>query len=114
MSAKKKTAAPAYPKVVETYREPSWELRHLESREPAVFNGVVAIRRYRVTAELIDEPIEVLRERLMKLWRQSERNHHSRGPMRAVAEQLGMDPDELLTDDQGNDNDRGNEDQRGR
>jgi len=107
MSAKKKAAPePAYPKVVETYREPSWELRHLESRAPTVFNGVVAIRRYRVTAELIEEPVEVLRDRLRKLWRQSEPNMHSRGPMRQVAEQLGMDPEELRHDDQGIDHGR--------
>jgi hypothetical protein len=102
MKKKKKTPAlPAYPKVIETYREPRWELDRLASSEPSAFNGIVQIRRYRVTAELIDEPIEVLRDRLRILWRESEPNTHHRGPMRTVAVQLGMDPAELLFDDQG-------------
>ena len=75
--------SPAYPKVIETYREP-W-LRDVVQDEPSAFNGDVRIQRYRVTVELIEEPIDVLRDRLRKLWREDERNHHQWGPMRAAA-----------------------------
>jgi hypothetical protein len=105
----KKTAAPSkpnYPKVIETYQEPRWELDRLAMRGPSAFNGGVQIRRYRVTVELIDEPIEVLRERLRKLWRESENNTHHRHPMREVAKQLGMEAEELKFDEQGIDHKR--------
>lgn len=106
MAAKPKRAtappppsAPAYPKVIETYREP-W-LRDIEQPAPSAFNGDIRIRRYRVTIDLIDEPIEVLRDRLRKLWREEERNHHRVDPMRRMATRLGMDPNELRYEDQG-------------
>ena len=96
--------APAYPKVIETYREP-WLSDAVQS-EPSAFNGEVRIRRYRVTVELIEEPIEVLRDRLRKLWREDERNHRHWRPMRDVAQRLGMDPNELRYDEHGIDRPR--------
>lgn len=90
-----------YPKVIETYRDPSWDLRNVEQTEPSAWNDDVRIRRYRVTVELVDEPIEVLRDRLRRLWREDEPNHHHWGPMRKMAEQLGMDPSELKYEEHG-------------
>lgn len=100
--------APAYPKVkvIETYREPTWDLRNIEQAEPSAFNGEVRIRRYRVTTELIEEPIEVLRDRLRKLWRENEPNHHHWASMRKMAERLGMDPNELRYEEHGVDRPR--------
>jgi hypothetical protein len=96
--------APACPKVIETYREP-W-LRDVAQTEPSAYNGMVRIRRYRVTVELIEEPVEVLRDRLRKLWREDEKNHHHWAPMRTVAKELGMDPDELKHEEHGIDHPR--------
>jgi hypothetical protein len=98
---------PAYPRVVETYQDPSWTLGRLVASEPTAFNGDVRIRRYRVTIERIEEPVEVLRDRLRALWRTSERNSHHWAPMRRVARELGMDPEELSILEQGVDHRRG-------
>lgn len=99
---------PADPRIIETYRAMgAYELGQLEQREPSAWNGEIRIRRYRITVELIDEPIEVLRERLRRLWRTEERNHHRVDPMRAMAKRLGMDPEELEHEDQGIDHKAG-------
>jgi hypothetical protein len=62
--------------------------------EPAYWNFLV-LRRYRVTVELIDEPRDVLVERLRKLWRQDSNAHHS-DTFKEAAEELGivLDPKE--------------------
>jgi hypothetical protein len=91
--------APTYPKVIETYREP-W-LRGVVRTEPSAFDGDVRIRRYRITVELIEEPIGGLRDRLRKLWREDEPNHHHWAPMRKMAKEIGMDPNELNYDEHG-------------
>lgn len=91
---------PAYPKVIETYGEPaSYTIDRMTSSEPWAGNGYVQIERYRITVERIEEPREVLIERLRMLWRTSEPNHHSWDPMRAKARELGLsraEIDELL------------------
>jgi hypothetical protein len=80
---------PQYPVVVETFREPSYfSLSGLVQREPDAFNGAVHVRRWRVTVELIEEPREVLFERLQKLWDECD-NHHLWQPLRAAAERIG-------------------------
>lgn len=66
-------------------------------REPYVFNGIVGIRKWKVTAELIEEPKEVLIERLQKLWRECTNLHHMQ-PLRAEAAKLGI---ELKSEDRG-------------
>jgi hypothetical protein len=100
---RKKPAAPPkpeFPRVVETFQKPhATDMR--EQTEPSCFNGFVRIRRYRITVELIEEPIEVLRERLLKLWRESERNTHHTYSMREAAKELGMDPEELKHSEHG-------------
>lgn len=99
MSTKRKAAKsgppppPPFPVVVETYRNPvGWSLDNLIQARPDAFNGYVNFRRYRITVEEIEEPIEVLRERLRKIWRECD-NHHSWTPIRMVAASLGIELD---------------------
>ena len=74
---------------------PAWK-RDM-STSPSSFNGEVSIRKYRVTVELLDEPKEVLAERLLGLWRHCD-NHHHVDPLRAEARKLGI---ELPKDESG-------------
>jgi len=89
------------PIVVETFRGPdNYILDQLAGerwQEPDCFNGIVRVERYRVTVEKIEEPKEVLRERLQKLWRECD-NHHHMVPIRKKAEELGV---ELIHDEWG-------------
>lgn len=89
---KKEIAKPVdvYPKTIETYRHiGEWELRNMEynSKEPSCFNGVVNIRRYKVTVEIIEESVEVYQERLEKLWTESDNYHHYH-PLASAAEEI--------------------------
>jgi len=91
--AKKKehpTAKSIYPKQIETYRNPGWELDNLSksSPEPYCFNGVVAFKRYKITVEIIEEPVEVYQERLELLWVKCD-NHHHWLPLQAAASSIG-------------------------
>jgi hypothetical protein len=83
--AKKKKAAPkqkpvdVYPKVIETFKQvDNYWLDNLRFKDDKThcFNGIVSIKRYRVTVELIQEPIEVYQERLQKLWDECDNSHH--------------------------------------
>jgi hypothetical protein len=89
-----KPTAPEVPKVYEMFTNPSYELGRdvVTFANPDCFNGIVRIRQYRVTVELIDEPKEVLADRLRKLWRQSD-NYHHRDPLRRAASELGIELD---------------------
>lgn len=74
----------------ETFRRiGTWQLQQLEASEPSCFNGEVAIRKYRITVEEVDEPKAVLEQRLRKLWRECD-NHHHWAPLQAVAAKLGI------------------------
>lgn len=44
---------------------------------PFVFNGKVSVRQYKITIERVDEPEEVIVERLRKLKRESKNIHVS-------------------------------------
>jgi hypothetical protein len=74
--ARKKTKqeAPRFPRVIETFVDPGWSFG---IREPSCVNQV-SIRKYRVTIEQIQEPIEVLQERLLHLWRHTNNHHEKR------------------------------------
>lgn len=65
---------------------------HVEDH-PRVFNGQLSLRRFRITVEVINEPIDVLRDRLRKLWRESEPNIHARSIMHEAARELGIELD---------------------
>ena len=58
--------------------------------EPSCFNGIVRVRRWRIVAELVDEPVEVIAERLRKLWRESD-NHHHWEPLKRAAASVGVE-----------------------
>jgi hypothetical protein len=54
-------------KIVEGFGEPRVDVYR---DAPSVFNGILSIRRYRVTVEIVPEDDDVLRARLRKLWRE--------------------------------------------
>ncbi len=86
---KKEIVKDVYPKVIETFRPVGdWELTNMKSSGPSTFNGIVQFRKYRVTVELIDEPVEVLQERLEKLWLECD-NHHQWTPIQNAAKSIG-------------------------
>ena len=54
----------------------SYEMSNLKSNEATCFNGNVNVRKYKVTIELIEEPNELIIERLQKLWDECDNYHH--------------------------------------
>lgn len=72
-----------------------YNVGQLEDKEPSAFNGRVAFRKWRIIAEQLDEPNEILQERLKKLWRECD-NHHLVGAIDAAAREVGLtlDPSE--------------------
>lgn len=84
-------------KSFETFREVgSYTMSGLIQKEPSSFNGNVQIRKYKITIELIEEPHNVLCERLQKLWDECDNWHHWT-PLKNVAKELGYE----LTGDAG-------------
>lgn len=86
--AKAQASAPAWPKVIETYGVP--RIDRIQQTSPEAFNGMVFVERYRITIEKIEEPKDVLLQRLRELWETTERNHHLWGPIRQKALELGV------------------------
>lgn len=77
--------------VIETFRNPiDYRPHQWEQNGPSVFNGIVEVRKYRVTVELIDEPDDVIRNRIQKLWDECE-NHHHWQPLKAIAKKYGLE-----------------------
>ena len=75
----------------ETFRKiGSYEQSNLQSKDARCFNGVVSIRKYKVTIEPIEEPKEILAERLQKLWDECDNWHHWR-PLKTAAMQIGYE-----------------------
>lgn len=73
----KKGETPEYPKVIETFRQVgSWEINNWNDKEPSAFNGVVRVEKYRVTIEKVEEPVEVIQQRLEELWATCDNHHH--------------------------------------
>lgn len=59
---------------------------------PQCFNGMCMIRQYKVTVEEIEEPREVLEERLRLIWADKRYGHSGNlKAMRKEAERLGID-----------------------
>lgn len=88
---KKEIVKDVYPKVVETfYNSWGWGLSQFTGNHsaPSSFNDSVTFRKYRVTVELIDEPVEILQERLEKLWADCD-NHHQWMPLENAARSIG-------------------------
>ena len=83
-------------KVIETFNPPTkYAIADMENRSPSCMNGDVHFRKYRVTIELIDEPIEVIADRLQKLYDESRAgpnyNSHHWGPIKAAAKSIGVE-----------------------
>lgn len=78
------------PQVLEVFGKPTeYSLNQLGSCKPSVFNDVVKVERYRVTIEKIEEPNEVLRERMIVMM--AERGHIDKNSnLRAEAKRLGI------------------------
>ena len=57
--------------------------------QPTCFNGYVSVRKYKVSIALVDEPIEVIRERIQKLWDECDNPHHWK-PLREEAVKYGL------------------------
>lgn len=94
----KRVPAPPPPdrQVIETYGRP--RIERVQQTEPDAFNGMVFVERYRVTIEKIEEPVDVLRARLVDLWETCERNIHLWDPIREKAIKLGCVKDRAEAD----------------
>lgn len=68
---KKKESA----EIIETFNPPSTTFLYIQ-KEPSAFNGYVRVRKYRITIEMVDEPIEVIQQRLQELWDKCDNMHH--------------------------------------
>lgn len=91
--AKKKQPVDTYPKVFETFKTLGmYERREFDRWEPSVINGVVRFRKYRVTIEEIEEPVEVLQERLIKMWEECDNMHHM-DSLQKAAKSIGFELD---------------------
>lgn len=67
-----------------------YEVRQMYEGVPSSFNGEARVRQYRVTVELVDEPIEVIRERIVYLWERND-NHHQWDAILTEAARYGLD-----------------------
>ena len=95
--ATKKKPAQATPepqpkiRVFETFQNiGTYHINTMTSKAPSCFNGNVAVKRYRVTIEEIEESDDVIRARIQALWDECKNPHHW-GPLRAVAKRYGLD-----------------------
>ena len=76
-------------KELTTYKHiEQYDLRNLQEEAPYVRNHSIGYRKYAITIELIDEPNDVLCERLEHLW-VSSTNHHDSDVLRSEAKKLG-------------------------
>ena len=59
-----------------TYLRPRLDdICHDATAVPWAFNGSAGVRAYRVTVELIDEPIDTIHSRIRALWRSTRPGH---------------------------------------
>lgn len=77
------------PEVLETFIPPHHLFSSLKRDNPACFNGMVQVERYRITVELIEEPSEVIEARLRELLAQATRPDPKREIL-AEAKRLGI------------------------
>lgn len=76
--------------MIETFVKPSdWELSNLRRLVPSCFNGIVSVRRYRITIEEIAEPDETIVSRITDLWNKTN-NHHDWRPLQEAASKFGV------------------------
>lgn len=76
--------------VIETYKNlHTYDLERFKQAQVSCFNGEVSYRRYKVTIELIEEPVEVLKQRLQALWEVSDNMHHA-AALQNAAKEIGI------------------------
>lgn len=79
---------------IETFRDVrGYWLKEATRDEPFCFNSSVSFRRYRITVEVIDEPQEVLQERVKKLMVENDNPHNWRA-LETAGISCGMTPEE--------------------
>ena len=84
---------PKYPIVFETFRElSSYAIGNITEDKPTCFNGFVNVRKYKVTIELVEEPVETIQNRIKELWAKCD-NHHNWQPLKNVASKYGLELD---------------------
>lgn len=77
--------------IFETFREiGTYESHSLKQSEPSCFNGMVRAEKFRVTVEKVEEPAEVIRARLQKMWDECNNSHH-REPLIRAGLKYGID-----------------------
>jgi len=59
---------------------------HLRVATPGANDFSVRVRKFKVTVEMIDEPLEVIRARIVDLWETCDNHHHERPLMKAAQE----------------------------
>jgi hypothetical protein len=75
----------------ETFTElGQWHIGNMTRKEPSCFNGCVSFKKYRVTIEEVEEPVEVYQERIQKMWDECN-NHHHWNPLKAAAKSVGLE-----------------------
>lgn len=75
----------------ETFKQiGSYEQSVLQKKDATCFNGMVNIHKYKVTIEPIEEPKEILAERLQKLWDECDNLHHWT-PLQEAAKEIGYE-----------------------
>ena len=78
---------------METMRQPWASAREISVSmlaSPDAFNGCVHVRKYKVTVEMIDEPIEVIQARIQELWDNCT-SHQLWEPLKHMAARYGME-----------------------
>ena len=76
-------------KEIVTFRQPGdYQLNQWIQVKPSSFNGIVNVRRYKVTVEEIPEDHSVIAERIQALW-DNCKNHHEWQPLKAAAKEIG-------------------------
>lgn len=67
----------------------NYTIRQMTQDMPSSFNGT-RVRQYRVTVELVDEPLEVIHARIVELWEMND-NHHQWDSILVEAARYGLD-----------------------
>ena len=77
--------------IIETFRNPEgYWLNQIKQDEVSSFNGIIEIEKYKVTIEKIEEPIEILQQRIQYLWDNFDNYHHFE-PIKKMAEKLNYE-----------------------
>ena len=95
MKKKTKTPVPNFldiqgPESFEMYGRPHLAGSFDHAAKPDSFNGKVRFERYRVTVEKIEEPLEVLHERLRQIYAEVKGTRRAEAVLEA-AKELGVD-----------------------